>query len=99
MVVERDFQKTVIKWLKSKGCIVLKYQQNATTRAALPDIFFLKDGFWGAIEVKKTKTSPFRPGQREMVAKLDSMSWAKIVWGGKNSNWPEVEEELKEILK
>lgn len=99
MVVERDFQKTVIRWLRAQHCIVLKYQQNATTRAALPDIFFLKDGFWGAIEVKKTKTSPFRPGQREMVAKLDSMSWAKIVWGGKNSNWPEVEEELKEILK
>lgn len=99
MVKESDFQKTVIKWLRSKGCVVLKYQQNATTRAAFPDIFFVKDGFWGAIEVKKTKTSPFRPGQREMVAKLDSMSWAKIVWGGNNSNWPEVQEELKEILK
>ena len=33
------------------------------------------------------------------VAKLDSMSWAKIVWGGKTSNWPEVREELKEVLK
>ena len=33
------------------------------------------------------------------VAKLDSMSWAKIVWGGKNSNWPETAEELKEILR
>lgn len=33
------------------------------------------------------------------VEKLDSMSWAKIVWGGKNSNWPEVREELTEMLR
>lgn len=99
MTLEKDLQKTIISWLRLQKCVVIKYQQNATTRAALPDIFFLKDGFWGAIEVKKTKVSPFRPGQREMVAKLDSMSWAKVVWGGKNSNWPDVKKELMEILK
>lgn len=96
---EADFQKGIIKWLRSNGCVVIKYQQNATTRAAVPDIIFLHEGFWGAIEVKKTKSSPFRPGQKEMVAKLDSWSWAKIVWGGKNSNWPEIREELTELLK
>lgn len=99
MVLEKTLQSTIVKWLRGHGAIAFKYQQNATTRAALPDIFFVKDGFWGAIEVKKTKTSPFRPGQKEMVEKLDSMSWAKIVWGGKNSNWPEVIKELEEILK
>ena len=99
MAKESDLQATIIKWLRGHGAIAFKYQQNATTRAALPDIFFVKDGFWGAIEVKKTKTSPFRPGQKEMVDKLDSMSWAKIVWGGKNSNWPETADELTEILR
>ena len=99
MVKEADLQSTILKFLRAKGCVAWKYQQNATTRAALPDIFFVKDGFWGAIEVKKTKSSPFRPGQKAMVAKLDSMSWAKIVWGGKSSNWPETQEELKELLK
>lgn len=98
-MLESDLQAKIIKWLRSQGCVVFKYQQNATTRAALPDIFFVKDGFWGAIEVKKTKSSPFRPGQKEMVAKLDLMSWAKIVWGGKTSNWSEVQTELKEILR
>lgn len=33
------------------------------------------------------------------ITKLDSMSWAKVVWGGKNSNWPEVEKELGEMLR
>lgn len=99
MAKEAVLQAQIIKWLRSQHCVVLKYQQNATTRAGVPDIFFVKDGFWGAIEVKATKTSPFRPGQKAMVEKLDSWSWAKVVWGGKNSNWPEVRDELKEMLK
>lgn len=99
MVLEKNFQQTIVKWLRSKGAVVLKYQQNATTTAAIPDIVFLKDGFWGAIEVKKAKNSPFRPGQKEMVAKLDAMSWAKVVYGGENSNWEETKKELEEILR
>lgn len=96
MARESDFQKTIIKWLRGKGCLVIKYQQNATTRASIPDIIFLKEGFWGAIEVKKSKTSKFQPGQREMVAKMNEMSWAKVVWP---ENWKETQSELTEILK
>lgn len=99
MSKEVDLQSKIIKWLRSQKCIVIKYQQNATTRASIPDIIFLKEGFWGAIEVKKTKTSPYRPGQREMVAKMDNMSWARVIYGGKDSNWPEVQKELTEILR
>lgn len=99
MALEKDLQAEIIKWLRSKHCVVLKYQQNATTRAAIPDVLFLHEGFWGAIEVKKTKSSPSRPGQREMVKKLDDWSYARIVWGGKNSNWPEVKKEIEEMLK
>ena len=99
MAREADLQQKIIKWLRSKGCLVLKYQQNATTRASVPDIIALHEGFWLAIEVKNTKSSPFRPGQKTMIDKLDSWSWAKVVWGGKNSNWSEVQEELKEILR
>lgn len=94
-MLEKDLQAKIVKWLKSKGCIVLKYQQNATTRASVPDIIALKDGFWLAIEVKKAKNSPCRPGQREMVAKMDSMSYARIVWP---ENWPEIQKELGEML-
>ena len=89
--VEQDLVKKIIRWLRTEKCTIIDTNT--------PSVFFVKDGFWGAIEVKKTKTSPFRPGQREMVAKLDSMSWAKIVWSGKDTNWPETQEELKEILR
>lgn len=92
---EADFQKTIIRWLRSKGCMVLKYQQNATTRAGIPDIIFLKEGFWGAIEVKKSKTAKYRPGQKEMVTKMNEMSWAKIVYP---ENWAETRKELEVML-
>lgn len=93
---ESAFQQLVIKWLRAKGCVVLKYQQNATTRASIPDILFLKEGFWGAIEVKKSKTAKYRPGQKETVAKMDAMSWATVVYP---ENWPEVQKELEQMLR
>ena len=95
-MLEKDFQNSIAKWLRAKGCVVLKYQQNATTRASIPDLIFLKDGFWGAIEVKKSKTAKFRPGQKETVEKLNGMSWAKAVYP---ENWAEVKAELSDILR
>lgn len=96
MVLERELQKTIIRWLRSKKCIVLKYQQNATTRSGVPDLVFLKDGFWGAIEVKRCKTAKYRPGQKEMIARMNEMSWAKAVWP---ENWADTRAELEEILR
>lgn len=95
MAKEADFQAKVIKWLRSKGCIVYKMQQNATTRIATPDVFFIKEGFWGAIECKASARAKFQPGQKEMVAKLDDWSYAKVAHPG---NWKEIQEELSVIL-
>ena len=75
MARESDFQGTIIKWLRQHGCIVLKYQQNATTRAAIPEA---------------------ARRARAMVAKMDEMSWARIVYP---ENWAETKKELEEILK
>lgn len=95
-MLEKDFQAKIVRWLKEKGCVVLKYQQNATTRASIPDVIFLKEGFWGAIECKKSKTAKYRPGQKETVAKLDEMSWARVAYP---ENWDEIKRELEEILR
>lgn len=95
MAKEADFQSKVLKYLRSKGCIAYKMQQNATTRIATPDIMFIKEGFWGAIECKATARSKFQPGQKEMVAKLDSWSWARVAWPG---NWDTIKKELDQIL-
>ena len=92
---EADFQSKVLKYLRAKGCIAYKMQQNATTRIATPDVFFVKEGFWGAIECKASKNSKFQPGQKEMVKKLDEWSWAKVAYP---ENWADIKKELDFML-
>lgn len=92
---EAKFQASVIKYLRSKGCVVYKMQQNATTRIATPDVLFLKEGFWGAIECKASARAKFQPGQKEMVAKLNEWSYATVAYP---ANWPEIKKELDVIL-
>lgn len=96
MAREADFQRAVIRWLKSKHCVVLKYQQNATTRAGAADVFFCKEGFYGFIECKKAKNSPLRPGQQAFIDKINEWSYGKIVWPG--DCWEETKKELDIIL-
>ena len=95
MTKESDFQAKIVKNLRAHGCIVLKYQQNATTRAGVPDIIGLKDGFWFALEVKRSRNAPFRPGQKEMIEKMDGMSFARVVYP---ENYEKVMAELEDML-
>ena len=95
MTLERDFQKTVIKWLRSKGCLVLKYEQNATTRAGVADVFFCKEGFYGFIECKKSKSATLRPGQKEFINKMNEWSYGIIAYP---ENWSKIKKELEEML-
>lgn len=92
---ESDFQKTVIKWLRSKGCVVLKYEQNATTRAGVADVFFCKEGFYGFIECKKAKNSSLRPGQKQFIEKMNDWSYGSIAYP---ENWEGIKDELREML-
>lgn len=94
---EADFQSKIIKYLRSKKCFVWKMQQNATTQAGVADIFFCIEGFYGFIEVKKSKSAKRRPGQKEFIEKMDGWSWARIVWPGEC--WENTKKELEEILK
>ena len=96
MTKEADFQKKVLSWLKKQGCFALKYEQNATTRAGVADVFFCKEGFYGWIECKKAKNSPLRPGQKEFIMKMSEWSYGKIVFP---ENWEETKKELTELLK
>ena len=94
-MLEKDFQKAVIKWLKFRGCLVLKYEQNATTRAGVADVFFCKEGFYGFLECKKAKNSPLRPGQKQFIEKVDNWSYGKIIYP---ENWAKIKKELEIML-
>lgn len=93
--MEAKLQSEIIKYLKKRGCYVIKTKPGPGTPVGCPDIIFLLDGFWGALEVKASKTSPYQPLQKEALQKLNNWSWAKRV---DPSNWIEVRKELEGIL-
>lgn len=95
MTKESQFQSKVLSYLKSKGCLTLKLTPMPGIPTGIPDIFFFKEGFWGAIECKASRSASFRPLQKEWVANLDTMSWARVAYP---ENWLSIRDELEAIL-
>jgi len=91
MARESKLQTEIAKYLRSLGCWVMVIQPQAGIPTGTSDIFFCKEGFYGFIEVKTAKSSPFQPLQKEFVAKMDKWSWARIVYP---ENWLEIKKEL-----
>lgn len=89
--LETAFQAKVVKFLRSKGCFVWKCQQNSTTQAGVADLFFCYGPIYGVIEIKKSLTAPYRPGQREFLEKIGRFAYAQRLS-------PENFDEQKEIL-
>jgi Holliday junction resolvase len=92
---EASFEKTVVKYLKSKGCKVYKMGASPGIEDGTPDRLFLKEGFWGFLEIKASRTSKFRPLQKERIEFLNNWSYAKATYP---ENWNETKAELEEIL-
>lgn len=94
-MIEKRLQSEIAKWLRSKGCYVIKHQAGMSVPTGCPDLSFYKEGFYGFIEVKSSKTARFQPLQKETIAKLDNWSWCKMVYP---ENWQEIKEELEVML-
>lgn len=95
MATEGRLQSTIAKHLKSKGCFVMVIQPQVGIPTGTSDIFFCKEGFYGFIEVKASKTAKFQPLQKEFVEKMNDWSWARIVYP---ENWQEIKTELDKLL-
>lgn len=95
MSAESTLQSKITKFLRGHKCYVIKTSPGSGTPTGCPDIIFLKEGFWGAIETKASATSPYQPLQKETLIKLNAWSWAKRV---DPSNWDLIREELNSIL-
>ena len=93
--LERDFQKNLIKDLKSifSGCIVMK--NDSSYIQGIPDILVLFKNKWASLEVKKAAKASHRPNQDYYVEKMNSMSFSRFIYP---ENRTEILEELKRFF-
>lgn len=86
-MLERDFQKGLIKELKNRypGCIVLKNDPNY--KKAIPDLTILYGSHWATLEVKASAKASHVNNQDHYVEKMNSMSFSAFIF-------PENKEEI-----
>lgn len=92
---ERDFQKDLIKDLKSmfKGCIVMK--NDSSYIQGIPDLTILFKDKWASLEVKKSAKASKRPNQEYYVDTMNDMSFSRLIFP---ENKDSVLTELKEFF-
>lgn len=95
MAQEAGIQKRLIKYLKGRGCYVIKTKPGLGTPVGCPDVFAFYEGWWGAFEVKSARNAPFKPLQKETLELLSQWSTAWVVYP---ENIEEVIAELDRIL-
>ena len=90
--LERDFQKNLIKDIKSmfKGCIVMK--NDSSYIQGIPDLLILFKDKWGSLECKKSSNASKRPNQEYYVNMMNDMSFSRFIF-------PENKESVLKELK
>lgn len=82
MILESRFQARLIRQLEAEfpGAVVIKTDPNFIQ--GFPDLLFLYDSFWGALEAKRARTSVRQPNQTYWVQRLNLMSYSRFVYPG-----------------
>lgn len=93
--MESKTQERLIKYLKKRGCYVIKPKPGPGVPVGCPDVIFLFEGFWGAFEVKSSKLARYQPLQKETIQKFDGWSYARVVYP---ANFDEIINELEHLL-
>ncbi len=91
-MLERDFQKNLIKEIKNRfpGAIVLKNDPDYIQ--GIPDLTILYKDKWASLECKRSEKASTRPNQKYYVSKMDEMSFSRIIF-------PENKEEVLNDLQ
>ena len=77
-MLERDFQKNLVKELKGMFPDALVFKNEA--KQGYPDILILNGDKWAALECKKCANASHRPNQDYYVAKMDQMSFSSFIY-------------------
>ena len=95
-MLERDYQKKLVKKLKEKfpGCIVMK--NDAQLKQGIPDLLVLFKDKWVALEVKNSSTARHQPNQDIYVANMNQMSYATFIFP---ENEEKVFKDLEEVFR
>lgn len=94
--MEAKLQAKIIKFLKEKGAYVIKTKPGPGTPVGCPDIIFLYEGAWGAIECKSSASAPYQPGQKPTLERLKG--WSPFVYTAYPGNWDGVKTELLRLF-
>lgn len=92
-MLESKLQSEIVKYLRHKGAYVIKTKPGAGTPTGCPDIIFLFEGAWAAIEVKADAKSKFQPGQLATIEHLSA--WSPFVWIAHPFSWPGIKLDLE----
>ncbi len=94
-MLERDYQKYLVKKLKNTfvGCVVIK--NDAQLKQGIPDLLVLFKDKWVALEVKNSKTAHHQPNQDLYVERMNNMSYASFIFP---ENEEQVFKEMKEVF-
>lgn len=95
-MLERDYQKKLVKKLKTTfpGCIVVK--NDAQLKQGIPDLLVLHRDKWVALEVKVSATAHHQPNQDQYVKRMNEMSYASFICP---ENEEQVFKELEEVFR
>lgn len=94
-MTESAVQSDLIKFLKKRGCYVIKTKSGMGTPVGCPDVLALLEGMWLVFEIKANEKSSFQPLQKETIEKLDTWSYGRVVHSG---NLQAIKAELEMIL-
>ena len=80
MASESAIQAAIIKELEHEfpGAVVLKTDPSYIQ--GFPDLLFLQNNFWAALEVKKAKNSARQPNQGYWVDRLNQSSFSRFIY-------------------
>jgi hypothetical protein len=80
MASESTTQASIIRELEEQfpGAVVLK--TDSSYIQGFPDLLFLQNNFWAALEVKRTQFSAYRPNQEFWVDTLDELSFSRFIY-------------------
>ena len=80
MASESVIQASIIKELERQypGAVVLKTDPSYIQ--GFPDLLFLQNSFWAALEVKRAQNSARQPNQGYWVDRLDRLSFSRFIY-------------------